>query len=509
MRFFLCAIFALMIMSPVFAQEAEYPGIIDTAGIHEEVPAMPSDVLAFTRDNHSILTSMHGNGFFDGRLSAMTNIRLSMFQFESQRYSNRNDRMNWENTGFDFSVFNIGPVDRNFFEDAHITVAYETERFGGRIAVDGGGLGGFMAWVQFTPNFRLSAGDIDAEFADALGADPGMRVYTGSTFGAWNSYVNPDNIRGDQGLMLEFFWGPLSIAGVATTNEITNMIYSRPTFWDGEVIMSRVWEYSGRIGWDLGEWGSTNISYNVRYESVASRFRTATIGGSLHPISADAEVFTHNIGAFASLTPTQDFAVTLGWAANITRYLDAFATAGQSIEHATTWPLVFKQGINLNARFTGIPNFTIRTDHNFSFWNDKDYTIFRLSGTQLNRNVLHYIIGGAYAEIERRILWNGFGVFYHIDENWNVGIYARNLRRSDTAGDIWLIMNETTIEPRLTWRLNENIEFFAAFNYTLLVERVSSAANTQRNPLPFVRNVRDTRDVNQKFSVPLGFTMSL
>ena len=523
MKFFVCAVLALMLVGPVFAQE----GLMDTGDTYQEdlvdavdvyaesdadVDAMSPDALVFARDDRS-LASIPGGRFFDGRLSAMTNIRLSMFSLESQRYSHRDERINWRNTGFDFTIFNIGPTDRNFFEDANITVAYEAERFGGRIAVDGGGLGGFMAWVQFNPLFRLSAGDIDAEFADALGADPGMRVYTGSTRDAWNSWVNPDNIQGEQGLMLEFFFGPLSLAGVATTNEITDMIYSRPQTWDGEVIMSRLWEYSGRLGVDLGDWGSANVSYRINFERTAGRFHVATdpyTGEAvLRPSLANAEVYRHNIGVFASLTPAQDWAVTLGWAADVTRYLDEFALVGSHVLHRTTWPVIFKQGLNFNARFTGIPGFTVRTDHNFSFWNDKDYTIFRLSGTQLDRNVLPYMTGGAYAEIERRVLWNGLGVFYHLNENWNVGIYGRNLRRTDRAGDIWMILNETTIEPRLTWRLNENIEFFAALNYTLLIERVSAAANSQRTPLPFTGDARDTRDVNHRFSVPLGFTMRL
>ena len=498
MRFFLCAVLSLLFINPVFAQEE----IIDTVNI-------PADI-------RSLFNSIGGHRFFDGRLSAMTNIRLSMFQLISQRYSHRDERINWERDSFNFTIFNIGPVDRNFFEDAHITVAYEAERFGGKISVDGGGLGGFMAWVQFTPWFRLSAGDIDAEFADPLGADPGMRVYTGTTRGAWNSWINPDNIQGEQGLMLDFFLGPLTMSGVATTNEITDMIYSRPREWDGEVIMSRFWEYSGRIGYDIGRWGSANISYNISYESTASRFTDR--GEGLRPNAPHAEVFRHNIGAFASLIPLEDIAVTLGWAANITNYLDAFVPTGGGVEmigvqQTTTWPRIFRQGININARYTGIPRITIRTDHNFSFWNDKDYRIFGLIlpgvPDNANFNITSTIVGGEIAEVEHRILWNGLGVFFHLDDHWNVGIYGRNLRRTSRAGEHWMILNETTVEPRLTWRLNENIEFFAALNYTILVERVSAFTHRNRPQSPFDGEPRDTRDINQTFSVPFGFTMRL
>jgi len=507
MRFFLCAVLALMFINPVFAQEET----IDTVDISAEAVDTP----AVSPDIRSLFNSISGHRFFDGRLSAMTNIRLSMFTFESQRYSDRELRQNWRTSGFDFFVFNIGPVDRNFFEDAHITVAYETERFGGSISVNDGGLGGFMAWIQFAPWIRLSAGDIDAEFADPLGADPGMRVYTGITRDTWNSWINPDNIQGEQGLMLDFFLntrhgGQFTISGVATTNEITDMIYSRPQRWDGEVLMSRFWEYSGRIGYRFDRWGSASVSYNVSFRSEASRFTHAADTGYLRPNQPDAEVYIHNIGAFVSLTPPmRDFGVTLGWAAHIKRYLDQFSIPGPDNVQQTNWPRIFKQGINLNARYTGIPRFTIRTDHNFTFWNDKDYTIFRLSGTQLDRNVLSRTVGGAYAVIERRIFWNGLGIFFDIAEHWNVGIYGRNLRRSDTAGAIWMVLNETTIEPRLTWRLNENIEFFAALNYTVLIERVSAEANRNRTPLPFLGAPRDTRDVTQRFGVPLGFTMTL
>ena len=506
-NFIIGIIMAVLLAGFAFAQE------------EQEVIAVFDENLVLNQANRHALAAAFGR-MRDGRLSAVTNIRLSMFQYVSQSYSSRDLRTNWANTGFDYRIFNIGPVDRNFFEDANITVSYETDRFGGRIAVDGGGLGGFMAWVQFTPFFRLSAGDIDAKFADSLGADPGLRVYTGNTIGTWQQYVNPDNIIGEQGLMLDFFFGPLSIGAVATTNEITGLRYSRPQAWDGEVIMGRLWEYSGRIGFDLdslgfGELGTVNVSYNIRYESVAGRFHVPTGMDTVHPIQADAEVVRHRIGAFASLTPTSNFAVTLGWASEITRYLDEFVPVSDTVD--TAWPRIFKQGLNLNARFTGIPRFTLRTDHNFSFWNDKDYTIFRLGDRSLYMNTMAAHIVEGFADVEHRILWNGFGAFFQVTDHWNVGIYARNLRRTNTARDrddsdrdIWLVLNEFSVEPRLTWRLNENIEFFAALNYTFLTEEMSAEANRNRTPLPFPSGYeRATRDVRQVFSVPLGFTMRL
>jgi len=452
------------------------------------------------------------NGFFDGRLSAYTNISLSMFKYESKRYGERDIRPVYTTDAYDYSIFNIGPTDKNFFRDANISVAYDTEKFGGRIAVVRGGLGGFRAWVQFIPQIRLSVGDIDAKYADSLDADPGLRVYTGTEYSGWKNFAEPDNIKGDEGLMLEGFFGPVSVGIGVTNNEVIDTIFrTKPnSITDGTLIEERRWKYAFRIGSEIGRWGKVNASYHIEYENKPGNFQYNTVTGEIVPIHPDAEIYKHSFGLYASLTPLDNLGVTLGWSGYATSALSQFSsqtTADGMFD--TLWPVVFINGLSLNARYI-YADFTFRTDHNFSFWTDRDYRIMRLN-TLHNGNILSTAHGGNYPGIDHNLLWNGLGVFYNINSQWNAGFYVRNLMRTDTSGDYRLVLNETAVEPRVTWKLNNNVEFFMALRYELLIETSSKTLNANRNIIIFLpgNDPVETRDRTQTFSVPLGFTMTL
>ena len=466
--------------------------------------------------------------FFDGRLSAVLNLRLSVMKAEAMEHSDIDDRQIATGHGFNYRWFNVGPTDQEFFEDAEITIRYEGERFGGQIGVVQGGLGGFNAWVRLIPQFRVSVGTaLDSEHADTLGAPYALRIFTGSFRGQWNAFREPDNIAEDEGLMLDFIFSPLTISVVATRNDILNQFFDgrpdnnpidRPI--QGAVALDRRWQYGGRIALDIGDFGAVGVSYIVQYETVGNRF-----GWTNPPVvtglpiqfvarQANAEVFNHLFGAYASLTPMGNLGITAAWVGEITQLVDSFIPTGQHEPTAPAWPTLFRQAINFNARFTGIPGFTFRTDNNFTFWEDLNYNFFQIAGIT-DIGLQPRSAGEAVATVGHRVLWNGLGAFYNVTDNWDVGIYARNLRRITEAGDYRIAINEFSIEPRATWRLDidrigSDVEFFIGVNYMMETEIVSQELNQRRGGrFRPGRPVLETRDVKHTFAIPLGFTMRL
>jgi hypothetical protein len=451
-------------------------------------------------------------GIRDGRLSAYLNLQLAIMKFESKKYSDRDIRPASASSNFDYSDFNVGPTDKNFFEDANIAVGYETDKFGGRIAVNQGGLGGFRAWVSFIPQLKLSAGtDIDGSYADDLDADPGLRIYNGTTRSGWNDTIDPDNISSDEGLLLESFLGPVTIAGVATKNDVLSRVFkakSNTNSTEGEVVLNREWQYGGRIASQLGDLGTVNLSYIAQYLSKANNYQY-NANGDFVATAADAETYTHNFGLFASLKPAPELGLTLGWVGIAAVYLDQFYPTGGITEVDTLQPLVFKNGMNLNARYTGIPGFTLRTDHNYSFWTDKNYLVFGITGLG-DVGLLSSASGKNYADVKHWLLWNGVGIFYDLNSQITVGIYARNLLRSDTVEAYSLTIDQIVIEPKVSLKFNANVEFYAKFNFEIQIDSMSKELNAQSSTafIPGVQAVA-TQDVTQVFKIPLGVTIKL
>jgi hypothetical protein len=118
--------------------------------------------------------------------------------------------------------------------------------------------------------------------------------------------------------------------------------------------------------------------------------------------------------------------------------------------------------------------------------------------------------GNQYANVEHWLLWNGLGVYYSINDQLTVGVYVRNLLRSDTAKDYIFTRNELVVEPKVTWKLNENIEFYAAFNYTIMIDTMSRELN-RVNKTGFIagKTPVETTDMTQEFKIPLGFTIKI
>jgi outer membrane receptor for ferrienterochelin and colicin len=231
--------------------------------------------------------------------------------------------------------------------------------------------------------------------------------------------------------------------------------------------------------------------------------------GEFGPLNADAEVYTHSFGLYASLTPFKDLGVTLGYAGIYTKYLDEFLGSTRVIE--TLVPYVLKSGLSLNARYQGIPNLTLRTDHNYSFWADMDYRIFEIPQVG-NMGLISSASAAAYADVTHLVLWNGLGATYNFNEHCSLEIYLRNLYRDDRAEDFVLTRNQFVVEPKLTWKIDDRFSMWAGVSWELLVDTVSEELNkrgAKSNVFVSGNAPIETRDTTQVIKVPLGVNLKL
>jgi hypothetical protein len=229
-------------------------------------------------------------------------------------------------------------------------------------------------------------------------------------------------------------------------------------------------------------------------------------------------------GTYASLKPYNDFELSLGYNGIITRYLDEFYSMTQNKMLETALPIVYQQAVNLNMRYKGINRWVLRTDHNVSFWTDKNYRIF---GTAIgDRGIVSAATAEGFADVNHLLLWNGLGASYQLTSDWVIDAYVRNLRRIDTAigivdtgatenEEFRFIRNEIEAELRASWQPNPNLEFYTGIEvknqYTIISKDIHSRMIGDRFPNGFVSPdaVRDTKDSTLKLRVPIGITVRM
>ena len=307
-----------------------------------------------------------------GGLDVALDMKLSLGEFTSVQRSNTDVRPVLQSTK-NYTWMKFGPeVTAWFTEDSSMRFGYEANSFGGYFRLNP--LTIFdpqvKVWATIGPMFKLSAGnDIESLYADPLGADPGLRVYNGKSDvdSPWTASVNPDNITHDEGLLLEGFLGPVTVA-------ISGFLFGDnfPTFRQDSqnaenisISDSRQFRAGGRVGYEAGDWGKVNASYSVAYQRKGAQY--IAINNELFPtVNATAEMFTHYLGVYAGITPLRDLGITVGYGGIFTKYLDEYRDGALMVE--TVQPLVAQSAVMLNARYTDlIPDLTLRTDHNYSF----------------------------------------------------------------------------------------------------------------------------------------------
>ena len=393
-----------------------------------------------------------------GTVDVTLDVRLNVAEYEILKWEHEEIR-NPRDQFLDRSYLQLGPLDGNWFtRDSVIRFSYTRDNFGGSMVLRPADFGvpPWMAWFNIGPMFRITAGsDIESVYADPQGADPGLRVYTGGLgSNGWNGFLNPDNITQDRGLLLEGFIGPVTaaITGMALATEGNSAVVTDGTQFIASE--NRRLQAGARLGSEIGKWGSVNASYFVLYERQGSNHHI--INGELVPSSSISQMYNHHFGVFASLAPLDDLGITLGYGGLITKYLDEFWDRALNLKMETIQPTIIKNALMLNARYVNvIPNLTLRTDHNFTFWMDKDMK-------SLATNIPQWIDVGPEAvsrypnspDVSHFLLWNGIGVAYKLNSTLGLEMYVRNLHREDrSSGDsgeeFVLTRNEFFIEPKV------------------------------------------------------------
>jgi hypothetical protein len=338
-----------------------------------------------------------------------------------------------------------------------------------------------------------------------LGADPGLRIYNGSVPRDWAVYKNPDNITQDEGLLLEGFFEPLTVAlaGKLHSSIVVPKAVPNSGLLKWEDAEDRSFQYAARVGSKIGNLGTVNGSYILQYRKTSGNYDF--LGQELVAVKPDAEVYTHLFGIYTSVKPAEDLDLTIGYAGIYTKYLNEFYRIGKSVE--TLVPAVLQNGINLNARYTGISKLSLRTDHNVSFWIDRDYSIFGITGWE-DSGLLSQSGGATSAELGHLLLWNGAGAAYELTRTLELSIYVRNLYRSDTAsngGTVYaLVKDQLVFEPKLTFKPNEHIEMYGGITFQRTATNASEGLNNQGLNSFIGVSPRATADAENVIKIPIG-----
>jgi hypothetical protein len=261
-------------------------------------------------------------------------------------------------------------------DDSNISARYESDWVGGKYTFNKSNITNFGAvqgWVKFgNPDTYLkviAGNDNDSTYADSLGADPGLRIYTGDTGKNWQATRNPDNITQGNGLVLNGVLGNLTLDFAGSRFNATPQKTQTPkpgtvnTYGDTENID---FQYGGRIGYRFGDFGRVNASYILEYSKLASKYGWDTKNLEIVATAPDAEIFTHYFGVYGTVTPIKEFGVTLGYSGIITKYLDQYWSIAGDMD--TTFPFVWKHAVNLNLRYNGLlaGALRLRTDNSMT-----------------------------------------------------------------------------------------------------------------------------------------------
>jgi hypothetical protein len=179
----------------------------------------------------------------------------------------------------------------------------------------------------------------------------------------------------------------------------------------------------------------------------------------------------------------------------------------------TLVPVVYKNGINLNVRYSDlIPGLVLRTDHNYSFWNDKNYNVYGLTSL-VDFGLFSQADSAGYGDVDHLLLWNGIGAAFDLTSRLTIEFYARNLYRQDSAKaggmEYKLSRNQIFVEPKLIYKFNSQVEVFAGLSWESTVTVASEALNKQGlNAFKPGAAIKETSDTVNVIRIPMGLTMS-
>jgi hypothetical protein len=414
-------------------------------------------------------------------------------------------------------------------------MGYQSAWYGGKYTFKKSNIvnfGAVQGWVKFgfeDTYLKVIAGnDNDFTYADPLGADPGLRIYTGgATVREWQAHENPDNITQGNGIALSGFFKGITLDLAASEYSAKPQKTQTPSpgtvndYGDTEDLS---YQFGGRIGYAVaGGFAKINASYIAEYDQTASKYGWDS-KGDIVPSSADAERWIHRGGVFGTVTPSKDLGITLGYSANVTKYLDEYYSAIGNLE--TTFPVVWKHAVNLNARYNGLLDgkLRLRTDNSMTVYKDKNYAVFDVNGAAWTLDYNSRSDGGNYAEIQHFFLWNGLGVEYDLaklDGNRKVVLvfYGRNLLRVDEAASniieqlYTFTRDELKLDLQLKYYFSDNASVFAGLRFQDLIT-IRSKDLTGQSKEYFIDSMKmpggayETTDHQMTFSIPVGINMT-
>ncbi|MDR2743527.1 MAG: hypothetical protein LBB98_15450, partial [Treponema sp.] len=226
-------------------------------------------------------------------------------------------------------------------------------------------------------------------------------------------------------------------------------------------------------------------------------------------VGPDAETWNHLFGVYTGFYPWRDdrFGITLGYAGVFTQYLEEF-----SIKSETAMPRVFKSGVNLTARYK-TDKLTIKTDHNFSFWSDKNYKIYYLYKPDAQRMKDYGLMAKTnsssdVSEVLHSFLWNGIGASYKFTPVIEGNIYVRNLLRIDETPQYKMTINYFSLELKSSFHINSQVEVYGGITWHYTGRTVSESLPKVLGE--FGANLpHGTSDYVNMIQIPVGLTVKL
>jgi len=501
-KFVLLTLLLIVVFSPVYAQVFG-----DIAYDAEDVVVGVDDERGFT---------------------AQVEVTSNLFQMTDVKFSDAPER----DRRTDHTLINNFPFGgTNILDGTLVRFGYNADRFGGALSVKSSGIEGIRAWISFlNGKLRVSAGnDIGYSFANTQGAPAGLRVYDDNVRNVGegqaedptvDSNKTPDDITGGQGVLMEVFLDtavPLTIALAAGGNLAdTGRVLMTPipgTPNRQEAVFGHSLRYGANIGGKIGDIAGLNVAYIIDSEKAQSQFRWNTPTSELVARRADAHIVTHQMGAFGSLYPFKNdsLGITLGYAGVIVRYLEEFEMTVTG-PRVTVMPQVIKHGINLAARYQ-TENLTLRTDHNYSFWSDRNYRVFNLHRPNVDMADWGLSstaeVANEFGDVSHSFLWNGAGVSYRITDILTGSVSARNLLRMDETAQFRMLNNYSAVELRATFNFGSSVETFVGFVFDYTMRGTNRALSQGVDEFPAAFNPRDTSDTRMMVQVPIGFTVRL
>jgi len=458
---------------------------------------------------------------YDRGFTAQIETKSNLFQLTDVSFSDALER----DRRTDFTLIDNFPFGgTNVLDGTGVRFGYNANRFGGAFAVNRNGLEGVRAWVGFLDSrLRISAGnDIGYSFADSQGG--GLRVYDDHVRNVGegeaenptvDSSRNPDDITGGRGVLFEIALDPVKIALAAGGNlsdiakNIGSVLMVRSGTFTQEAVYGHSMHYGVNLGGKLGNIARLNAAYIFQSEKTESMYEfNASIVGIV-PRRPDAHVMTHQFGLYGSLYPLRDdsLGITVGYAGVLVNYLDEFLVGADTVQ-----PLVLKNGVNLVARYR-VGSLTLRTDHNYSFWEDKNYRIFNLHRPHVDLRDWGLMSSDSnaadMADVRHSFLWSGVGVSYRFTEMFEGSVYARNLVRVDETPQFRMLNSYFSVELKSTFYLGPSVEAFMGLVFDYTGRSVSRELSATVGEFPSAFTPRDTFDSRTMVKVPIGLTVKL